>query len=87
MFFFIFLQNKQNNDAISADYIDLSFGPTGYFLISLGTLLTPRMTVNLSLPFNPTSKRLKGNRSQWPLKAGHIHASPQNQSCKIMFVL
>ena len=41
----------------------------------------------LSLPFNPTSNRLKGNRSQWPLKADHIHVNPQNQSCQIMLVL
>ena len=42
---------------------------------------------NTLLPFNWTSKRLKGNQSQWSLKVGHIHVNTQNRSCQIMFVL
>ena len=41
----------------------------------------------MSLPFNRTLERLKGNRSQWSLKVGHIHVNPQIGSCQIMFVL
>ena len=41
----------------------------------------------LSLPFNRTLKRLKGNRSQWSLKVGPIHVNPQIGSCQIMFEL
>ena len=35
------------------------------------------LSVFLSLPFNLTSEQLKGNRSQWSLKVGHIHVNPQ----------
>ena len=41
----------------------------------------------LSLPFNPTSTRLKGNRSQCSLKAGHIHffAGKNGQFYELLF--
>ena len=41
----------------------------------------------VSLPFNRTLERLKGNRSQLSFKVGYIHVKPQNLPCQIMFVL
>ena len=41
----------------------------------------------LLLPFNWTSKRLKGNQRFCTLKAGYINVGLKNMSCQIMFVI
>ena len=44
-------------------------------------------SLGVSLTFNKTLKRLKGNQRFCTLETGYIHVRPQNLSCQIMSVL
>ena len=55
-----------------------------------GTERTPKeqkLLQILSLPFNQTTERLKGNRRRFSFKVGYTYVNPQNLSCQLFFNL